>query len=230
MSKRLTLALLAVVIPMGASAQIFQPGRLAASRDSFDVIYQGQSIGAFVMNLERTGDNYTFSTQALLPRMGVLETDSLVFNATSLAPSLITNQQSMMGMSATSRIAFANGKATGTIQRATPGGVQNRAVDTAIAPGTIIDGTEIPLLSTVDFSQDLTLTFQTFDPKMGRVKPYELKVLGKESVTVPAGTFDAWKLQLTSNETVLVWVSASDPKKIVLLRQEAAQMEMRRAR
>jgi hypothetical protein len=230
MSKRLILVLLTAAIPMGASAQPFQPGRLAASRDSFDVIYQGQSIGAFVMNLERTGDNYTFSTQALIPRMSVLETDSLVFNATSLAPSLVTNNQSIMGMSAVSRIAFANGKATGTAQRATPGGVQTQPIDAPIPPGTIADGTEIPSLSTVDFSQDLTLSFQTFDAKAAKVKSYELKVLARESVTVPAGTFEAWKLQLTSNETVLVWVSVADPKRILLLRQEAAQMEMRRAK
>jgi hypothetical protein len=230
MSKRILLLPALAILPMSAGAQPFQPGRLVASRDSFDVIYQGQAIGAFIMNLARTGDNYTFSTEARIPRMGVSETDSLVFNATSLAPSLITNNQSMMGMSAASRVTIANGKATGTVQRPGPGGVQTTAVDAPVAPGTIADGTEAALLPTVDFSEGLTVSFQTFDAKTAQVKTYELKVLGKETVTVPAGTFDAWKTQISSNETVLIWVSTADPKKIVMLRSDAAQMEMRRAK
>ena len=230
MSKRIVLLLALAAFPIGAGAQPFQPGRLTASRDSFDVIYQGQTIGAFIMTLARTGDNYTFSTEARIPRMGVSETDSLVFNATSLAPSLITNNQAMMGMTAASRVTVANGKATGTVQRPSPNGVQSTSVDAPIAPGVIADGTEAALLPTVDFSEGLTLTFQTFDAKTAQMKTYELKVLGKESVTVPAGTFDTWKTQLTSNETVLVWVSVTDPKKIVMLRSDAAQMEMRRAK
>ena len=230
MSRRILVLLAFAALPISAHAQPFQPGRLTASRDSFEVIYQGQSIGAFIMSLVRTGDNYTLSTQALLPRIGVLETDSVVFNATSLAPSLVTNNQSMMGMSAASRITIANGKATGTVQRPGPGGVQTQTIDMALAPGTIADGTEVALFPTLDFSQDLKLNFQTFDAEAGKMKSYELTVLGKESVTVPAGTFDTWKTQITSNETFLVWVTATDPKKIVMLRQEAAQMEMRRAK
>jgi hypothetical protein len=230
MSKRIVLLLALAAVPVSAGAQPFQPGRLTASRDSFDVIYQGQTIGAFIMNLARTGDNFTFSTEARIPLMSVTEIDTLVFNATSLAPSLVTNNQSMRGMTATSRITFANGKATGTVQRPGPNGVQSTPIDAALAPGMIVDGTDAVLLPTVDFSEGLTLNFQTFDAKTAKTKSYEIKVLGKETVTVPAGTFEAWKTQVTSDDTTLIWVSAADPKKIVMLRLEAAQMEMRKAK
>jgi hypothetical protein len=43
-----------------------------------------------------------------------------------------------------------------------------------------------------------------------QVKPRQLSVVGSESVTVPAGTFDAWKVESKpaegTGETVTLWI------------------------
>jgi hypothetical protein len=222
--------LLAIVIPAYAGAQTFQPGRLpAASRDSFEVVYQGQPIGTVTMALAKTGDNFIFVGDVRLPRMGLTQLDSIVFNATTLAPSLITNNGSMMGQSGVTRVTVANGKATGTAQQPGPGGMQTRTIDAAVAPGVIGDGVDPLLIQTLDFSDGMSMTYQAFDAKTGKTKPYALKVVGKENVTVPAGTMEAWKIELTSDEVATIWVSTADPKKLVMLRLESAQLELRRA-
>src|SRR3954464_5881664 len=113
MQKRIVL-LLALALPLRAEAQTFQPGRLTAGRDSFEVVYQGQPIGAFVMSLTKSGDNFTFAGLVSLPRMGSNQTDSLGANATTLTPSLIATNAMMGGMAGMSRVVIANGKATGT--------------------------------------------------------------------------------------------------------------------
>ena len=73
-SARLLLALL--LLPLSAEAQKFLPGKLPdASRDSFDIVYQGQAIGAFTISVNRSGDNITMVGEARLPR--VLRPDEL---------------------------------------------------------------------------------------------------------------------------------------------------------
>src|SRR5688572_27947806 len=51
---RLLLALLLLPIPLAVRAQLFLPGKLPdASRDSFDIVYQGQTMGAFLISVSR---------------------------------------------------------------------------------------------------------------------------------------------------------------------------------
>src|SRR4051812_27921729 len=226
---RIAVLLAAAIAPV-AYGQTFQPGRLAAGRDSFQVVYQGQPIGAFIMALTKSGDNFTFTGDVRLPQMGVNQSDTIVFNATTLAPSLLTTNSQMGGMAGSTRLTVANGKATGSSQQPGPGGMQSLVIDAPIAAGVIGDGVDPLLIQTMDFSDGLSMSYQAFDAKTGKTKNYALKVLGKETVTVPAGTMEAWKISLTSDDAATIWVSTAEPKKLVMLRLDAAQLEMRRAK
>lgn len=230
MLKRIAV-IVTLIAPISAGAQTFQPGRVAAaSRDSFEVVYQGQPIGSFIMAHNKAADNITLVTEVRLPMMGVTGVDSLVFNATTLAPVLITTSQSMQGRTAAGRITVSNGKATGSMQQPGPAGMQTMPIDVAVPAGVIADGAESVMIPTIDFSDGLTMNFQTFDGKAGKTKSYVLKVLGKESVTVPAGTFEAWKAEINGDgELVQIWVSTAEPRKVLQLRLEAQQIEMKRA-
>jgi hypothetical protein len=133
-------------------------------------------------------------------------------------------------MSSGGRVTVTNGKAMGSMQQPGPGGVmQNVAINAAVAPGIVAEGADALLIPTIDFSDGLTVNFQTFDGKSGKAKSYVLKVLGKETVTVPAGTFETWKAEITSDDVAQVWVTTAEPRKIIQLRLEAQQLEMKRA-
>jgi hypothetical protein len=223
------LLLAALLLPLTARAQ-FQPGRLpASSRDSFDIVYQGQPIGSFIMAHARTGDNVTLVTTASIAPMQMVALDTVVFNATTLAPVLFMSSQSQGPMSIGGRVAVTNGKAVGTMQSMSRTGPQTTAIDAAVPTGIAAEGADAILIPTLDFSEALTVNFQTFDGKSGKPKSYVFKVLGKESVTVPAGTFEAWKTELTSDEVVQIWVTTAEPRKIVMLKFDAQQIEMKRA-
>jgi hypothetical protein len=51
-------------------------------------------------------------------------------------------------------------------------------------------------------------TFRNLDIRSQKVEVKALEVVGKESVTVPAGTFDAWKVQVSGTDggTTTLWV------------------------
>ncbi|MBV9768372.1 MAG: DUF3108 domain-containing protein, partial [Bryobacterales bacterium] len=63
-------------------------------------------------------------------------------------------------------------------------------------------------------------TFRNFDLQRQTVKLMQLQVAGSENVTVPAGTFDAFKVELSSADggpdrsTVWIAKSARTPVKI----------------
>ena len=61
-------------------------------------------------------------------------------------------------------------------------------------------------------------TFRNFDVQKQKAHVKQLKFLGTESVTVPAGTFDAYKIELTSaddeSDKQTVWI-AKDSSKVV---------------
>jgi hypothetical protein len=219
-----------LLAPVAANAQTFQPGRLpATSRDSFEVLYQGNPIGGVVMSHARAGENVTLITVARLTEIGMTAIDSVTFNATTLAPVLFSSSQSMGPMAISGRVTVSNGKATGSVQQPTPTGIQNVTVDAAVPAGALGEGADAILIPTLDFSDGLTVNFQSFDPKAGKAKSYVLKVLGKETVTVPAGTFETWKTEVTSDDVTQVWVTTAEPRKIVMMRLGAQQVEMRRA-
>ena len=229
--KKLLALLTLASLSTSAEAQSFQPGKLPpASRDSFEIVYQGQTLGTFIISVNRTGENFTMIGDARLPRLGVQETDTIVFHGTTLAPISFSGSSSVQGVNGTSRVSVANGKATGTVQRATAAGVQTVTVDATVAAGVIADGAEVAMLPTLDLSEGVSMTFQTFDGKAAKTKTYQAIVYPRESVTVPAGTFDAFKVELTSDDNVTMYITADLPRKVVLVRVEASQMEMRRAR
>jgi dipeptidyl aminopeptidase/acylaminoacyl peptidase len=76
-----------------------------------------------------------------------------------------------------------------------------------------------------------TTSFRNLDLQTQKVKVQELKVVGSESVTVPAGTFDAFKVELSSPDDgskTTVWIAKADRKVVkiaaVLPRMNGATM------
>lgn len=56
------------------------------------------------------------------------------------------------------------------------------------------------VMASLPLAEGYTATFRNFDVRTQKVKLMQLKVVGIEKVTVPAGTFDAFKLEVVSAE------------------------------
>jgi dipeptidyl aminopeptidase/acylaminoacyl peptidase len=102
-----------------------------------------------------------------------------------------------------------DGKAVGTM---TMSG-QDRPIDIALPGPLFADGAGSPqVLGTLPLAVGYKSTFYNLDMKKLKVKPMDLEVLAEEKVTVPAGTFDAWKLVVTSeadgNQKLYFWIDS----------------------
>jgi dipeptidyl aminopeptidase/acylaminoacyl peptidase len=100
-----------------------------------------------------------------------------------------------------------DGKATGTM---TVNG-QAKPVEADLGGPLFADGAGAHLvLAALPLAEGYTATYRNFDVQAQKVKLVQVKVAGAEKVTVPAGTFDSLKLEVTSAdggaEKTTVWI------------------------
>ena len=105
-------------------------------------------------------------------------------------------------------VSFADNKATGKM---TMNG-QDRPITADLGGALFADGPGASdVIAALPLAEGYTTTFRNFDIMSQKVQPRQLKVSGSEKVTVPAGTFDAWKVEITpadgsTGETTTLWV------------------------
>jgi len=82
-------------------------------------------------------------------------------------------------------------------------------------------------IAALPLAEGYTATFRNFDLQKQKPKLMQLKVLGSETVTVPAGSFDTYKVEITSAEggpeKLNIWV-AKDSRKPVKTTASLPQM------
>ena len=121
-------------------------------------------------------------------------------------------------------LAFEAGKATGTMTM----GAAPKPVSADLGGDLFADGAGAhEAIATLPLAEGYAASFRTFDVQKQKLALKQLKVLGRESVTVAAGTFDAWKVEITSAEgepgQTTVWVAA-DSRQVVKVSAILPQM------
>jgi dipeptidyl aminopeptidase/acylaminoacyl peptidase len=124
----------------------------------------------------------------------------------------------------TSNFDFAGDKAAGSVNM----GGKESPVSVDLGGALFADGPGAPQsIAALPLGDGYTTTFRNFDPQKQKTKLIQLKVAGTESVAVPAGTFDAFRVELTSadggSEQMTVWI-AKDSRKAVKLAAVLAEM------
>jgi len=85
------------------------------------------------------------------------------------------------------------GKASGAMQM----GAQSRPVDVALDGPIFADGAgSAQVLAALPLAEGFSMAYRTLDLQSQKTKLYSLKVTGSESVTVPAGAFDCWRVEV----------------------------------
>lgn len=119
---------------------------------------------------------------------------------------------------------FKDGKATGTMNmngKSTPISVETGGPLFADGSGASLTIASLPL------AENYTTVFRNLDMQSQKIKLMQLKVIGVEKLTVPAGTFDALKLEVTSAEgeggKTTIWVE-KETRKVLKVSSVIPQM------
>jgi len=162
----------------------------------------GQTIPLTVTReVKEDGGRWVITEKAQTPQGEI--TDKTVFEKGTLIPAERSVQQGPL----TVELAFKDGKATGTMNI----NGQAKPVSADLGGELYGDGAGATLtLAALPLTQGYAATYRNFDVQSQKVKLKQVKVTGTEKVTVPAGTFDSTKLEVTSAEgeadQTTIWV------------------------
>jgi hypothetical protein len=117
------------------------------------------------------------------------------------------------------QLQVADGRVTGRLQMPAQMGGE-RDVDAEAVPGMLLPGMDQFVLSAADLSEGRNITLPVFDPTSGSVVNATFRVTGSETVTVPAGTFPAFRLEASGAQPMTLFLRQDGPH--VLLRQDFA--------
>lgn len=129
--------------------------------------------------------------------------------------SLILKHRSITQGPVVIELDFKGNKATGTM---TQNG-QAKPIDVDLDGIVFADGGgAFDVLARLPLTANYSTTFRNFDVQKQKVQIKSLKVVGAESVTIPAGTFDAYKVEVVSADNEadkqIVWI-AKDSRKVL---------------
>lgn len=213
-----TAAATVVMSPLGAALHAqgtpvtLDISKVPASRDSFVVMVQGQDMGYQVVTTEKTADGLRVtSEQNIMGGMVASKAEVLVNKDNSMKS--VKSNGSAQGQSISSDIAFENGRAKGKATVPGMAGLEEKTIDAEV-PANVPDQSMLAaIVTSLTLDKGLKYSLPLFAPTKGETIKTELEVTGSESVTVPAGTFDAWVVSVTGvGNGMSIYVDKAKPR------------------
>ncbi|MBV8552456.1 MAG: DUF3108 domain-containing protein [Acidobacteriaceae bacterium] len=114
-------------------------------------------------------------------------------------------------------LVFAGDKATGKMTMAKSG--ESRPVDVDLGGPLFGDSAgALESFAALPLADGYKTTFRNFDLQYRKPKLMELSIVGSETVTVPAGTFECWKLEVGSADSesgkTTIWIAKAQRKAV----------------
>jgi hypothetical protein len=185
-----------------ASTERFDASRLRASTLTYRVMVNGNAVGSQTVTMARAGDAWTRTAAVGLGPMRQTQVSS--WGADFAARSHTEKVEGPMTGEASVQLAAGRVKGQSSLP-APMGGA--KTFDVAAVPGMIFEGQEEAALAVADLAPGKTISLPIFRVSTGAVGAQNFKVMGVESVTVPAGTFPAFKVEASGGaQTLTMWV------------------------
>lgn len=199
-----------------ASTETFDASALQPMTLTYQVLVQGNPLGTATGTLAREGEAWVGSTTL---QVGPMNQRSEVRFTNQLAP--ISSTQTVQGPAQMeSSLRFEGGRVTGTAKLPPQMG-GDKTINAPVVRGTISDGMEPYLLASADLQPGKTITVPVFSVQSGSAVNQTFTVTGTEAVTVPAGTFETYRVEFSGGEqSGVIWVRQEAPH--VVVKQEFA--------
>lgn len=210
----------------GATAALRpDPARLVARRDSFAVMVQGNALGGMVRETVREADGWLLRDISTIPAAGLSQTTEIRLTD-SLALRSVSQRGSAQGQEMRIDVTVADGRATGSSRTPTPQGMRDTTVDVVIPAGAIDDNAVPTLVAAMPLPATGSFSVPVFASGQGTVRNVTHVVGGRESITVPAGTFDVIRVDGEGAQPVTYWVTAAAPYRVVKLALNGGAIEV----
>lgn len=218
-----TSVLLVVLIAASgqSSGHPFDATRIAAGIDSFAIVtpVTQRTAGYVVQTVARDGGNIRMAIDYDLgPTVQRVE---MMMNGRTLAPVAHWEGLTRRGRGDTrGEVRFTDGRARGAYI------LSRGVIDVPVDTGLVDDDASTALLAALPLDTGRAFTFRTF-ASPGQVEITRVTVGGIDTVTVPAGRFETYRLEVMARDTSTVFISRAAPYRVVLVRLRDGSQEMR---
>jgi zinc protease len=196
---------------------VFDVAQLAPRRDSLQVVIQGNPMGAQTLEVSTEGDAIVLVERTTIPLMGMVQETRMVLDGGTLALRSVDQTGQVGPQAAETHLVVANGRITGRAQTPQPGGqVKVVEVDTAFAAGTLEANQVAAVLPALALEDGATFALNVMNGSDASLRQYQVRVEPGAPVTVPAGTFEVFKLNVSGGPVPLtLYVTRQAPRRIV---------------
>jgi predicted Zn-dependent peptidase len=191
--------------------------QFAAHTDSSRVVIQGNPAGFTVSEVRRAADSLVYTERSNLGN-GVFEQHTtLLLDPRDGSVEQVDQVTVQQGRKAETHITYAGGRAKGSSAAPQPdGSVKRFDIDTTLPPGTVDENAVPFVVPALPLAAGKSLTLTFFTPSEQAVKTLTFKVSGPESITVPAGTFQAYHVDVTGSRVPFtMYVSTDTPRRVL---------------
>jgi zinc protease len=201
--------------------------KLVPVRDSFAILVQGNALGFQTSSLEKVDGGWSYKETTKLATF-INQSTEVRFTA-GMQMQSVKQSGAQAGQNTSIDVLYANGHAKGKATTASQTGPKTIDVDADVPAGAVDDNILTALFPAFKWAAGKTFTVAVFQSGKGSATTMTLKVVGEESVKVLAGTFDAWKVEMSGGEApATLWIEKGPNPRMLKLGVAGQPIEFQR--
>lgn len=194
---------MADLVPREASVD-FDLSVLVPIELSYSVLLQGNAMGEASRTLERVEGGWELRSETVLGPQTIVQS---VRVDESLGFVEARSEAGMAGQSMTLEATREGGRIVGAASAMG----QEQAIDFEVSDDAVVaDALELAVWAT-ELTEGLVIELPVAVLQTGTSENVTLEVVGLEEVTVPAGTFEAWRIEISGSQPQTLWVMREAP-------------------
>jgi zinc protease len=198
--------------------------KIGEHADSFTVLVQGNPMGYQTTSLKKSGSGFTYRSAAVIGPIMQQSFESTF--GSDLAPHSVKAAGKVQGQDLKVDLTYANGRVKGSTVTPSPAGAKAMSIDTTVAAGVLDDNMISAIVPGLKWAPNAKFTVSSFGGSTNTVKQITMSVAGTESITVPAGTFAVYRVEMTGQEQpITFYVTTAEPHRIVKMSFTGAPVE-----
>ncbi len=194
------------------------------SPDSLMVLAQGQAVGVQVSTRIRSGDSLTYQEATALGA-ALTQTTTVVLEISGAMRSMRQVSQ-LRGQESRTELRYEGSRIRGSTTRLTPSGPESAALDTTLATAALDDNAVLAILPLLRLQLNTRWTFPVFSGLDRQVRLQTLTVADLEPISIPAGTFDCYRVDLAGGaRSISFFVTRSAPHRVIRIEPANSAVE-----
>ena len=183
------------------------------------LMYHGEDeVGSMTVTWSREGSTYVIHEHTVVPKMEIEEDIHCELDGASFAMKSVTAKGPFAGHDVDVAIAWKGDTITGYTDFPRKSNNGKLVVDRKLDPGTFERTSLFFLVQGLPLEEGFEAPIKVYSTFDDHVRDVTYKVTGTEEVTVPAGTFETYRLELLGGEpSQALFVTTDSPHKLVRL-------------